>query len=318
MIYFKNDRFGDMICMETTVLSDMRIQTVMDSGFLLYPKKRDPIPHRHLNYELYFFKRGSCQTVCEGELFFCAQGEVLVIPRGAEHSVLSLSENACIYSLRFSVFPHAVPKGNPHLYETFVDCLKMPVKSEARDALSVPLCQLRKELAKKSVLCGETISALLTLFYANLFRTLVEADAPPEAEEFSVILDPKAVGNLQGYRKDTPQEFYIDVLDDFFTHLPPDPPTLEMLCDHLHLSLRQTRRLIRTHYGMSFRQKLSKTRIDTAKRLIQTTELSLEEISHKAGYTSYNAFFEAFTAQTGMNPSQYRQHKTSTLPRSSV
>ena len=135
------------------------------------------------------------------------------------------------------------------------------------------------------------------------------AQHPRVAEEFSAVPAPSETGYLRGWCKDTQQEFYIDILDAFFTHLPSEP-TPEMLCKHLHLSLRQTRSVIRVHYGMSFRQKLSQTRIDTAKRLLQTTKLSLETISQNAGYTSYNAFFEAFTAQTGMSPSQYKRKQT--------
>ena len=305
MLYFKNDHFGETICMESTLLGDMRIQTVMDSGFLLYPKKRDPVPHSHLNYELYFTKRGSCQTVCAGKTYTSAAGDMFLIPRGEEHSVQSQSADACIYSLRFSVFPIAAAREEPLLYDTFLAQIKTPVLLTKRNALSAPLCQIREELAHKSVLCSEKIPALLTLFYAELFRALTETDSPSTDEEFSVVLK-EAPGYLRGRCKDTPQEFYIDILDSFFTHLPHEP-TLEMLWGHLHLSIRQTRRLVQEHYGMPFRQKLSKTRIDTAKRLIRTTDFPLEAVAEKAGYASYNAFFEAFMAQTGLSPSQYKK-----------
>lgn len=73
------------------------------------------------------------------------------------------------------------------------------------------------------------------------------------------------------------------------------------------MSVSQTQRLVKSHYGVSFQQKLIQSKIQKSKRLMATTELSLEDISLKVGYSSYNAFFEAFLAQTGKTPSQYRR-----------
>jgi len=56
-----------------------------------------------------------------------------------------------------------------------------------------------------------------------------------------------------------------------------------------------------------FSKKLIKTKIEQSQRLIATTDLSLEEISKRVGYGSYNAFFDAFHSLTGKTPSSYRQ-----------
>ena len=68
------------------------------------------------------------------------------------------------------------------------------------------------------------------------------------------------------------------------------------LCDlakELHLSERQTERLVIQTTGRTFRHHLAFTRINVAKHLLKTTAISLEEVSHHVGYHSYAGFWKA-------------------------
>jgi two-component system response regulator YesN len=48
-------------------------------------------------------------------------------------------------------------------------------------------------------------------------------------------------------------------------------------------------------------------RIDKAKHLLETTALSLSEISEMTGFTSQSYFSTAFKTSVGMTPSQYKK-----------
>lgn len=298
MLWFENDRTGDMICMETTILGDLRIQTVFDSGFYLYQKKRDTKAHSHLNYELYFIESGICKTWCDGDVYSCSKGDLLLIPIGAEHNVQYLSEDASLYSFRFSFYPVTERKDALQVYHQLLVHMESALQFHQQECLTL-LQQLRWELAQLLPLCSEKIHGLLQVFYAEFLRRfLLTTPLSVSPQTFSIILDPSHSDKLPGYRKDTPQEYYIDILDEFFTHLPLKKPTLADLANRLHLSISQTQRLIKNRYGISFQQKLIKAKIEQSKRLIATTQLSLEAISERVGYSSYNAFFEAFSSQT--------------------
>ena len=68
------------------------------------------------------------------------------------------------------------------------------------------------------------------------------------------------------------------------------------LCDlanELHLSERQTERLVRLHTGNSFKEEVQKIRIKVAKALIQSTDMSLSEVAEYVGYESYAGFWKA-------------------------
>ena len=235
MFWFENERNGDIICMETTILGDLRIQTILDSGFYRHQKKRDPKAHSHLNYELYFVEKGLCETWCNGEVYSCGSNELLLIPIGADHNVLTLTADAALYSFRFSLYPVADQNGNLNIYHNLLPYLETPKKIYQSDCLSL-LLQMRRELAQLLPLCSEKYHGLLQVFYTEFLRTLLSPSAPALSEEtFSIRLDPSYADKLPGYRKDTPQEFYIDILDEFFTHLPVKKPTLTDLANRLHM-----------------------------------------------------------------------------------
>lgn len=82
--------------------------------------------------------------------------------------------------------------------------------------------------------------------------------------------------------------------------------TLEELADYLCLSVRQTDRLLKQVFNSTFQEIKNQKRIENAKRLIENTDLSLTEISEKAGYNSYAGFHKMFCRQTGKSPQEYR------------
>ena len=74
---------------------------------------------------------------------------------------------------------------------------------------------------------------------------------------------------------------------------------LSDLAEHLHLSEKQTARLVEIHTGMTFKQALITQRMSIAKHLIALGEMSFAEIGEKLGYKSYGGFYKAYTKYFG-------------------
>lgn len=72
------------------------------------------------------------------------------------------------------------------------------------------------------------------------------------------------------------------------------------------LSPYQLNRRLKQLLGITARQLLTKTRIDTASRLLRTTDLAVGEIAQRCGYFDQSAFTRQFRRSTGMTPRQYR------------
>ncbi len=65
-------------------------------------------------------------------------------------------------------------------------------------------------------------------------------------------------------------------------------------------------KLYKSETGNSILYALNKVRIDASKKLLEETDLSINEISEKVGYLYCNAFIRFFKNQTGITPGQYK------------
>ena len=83
--------------------------------------------------------------------------------------------------------------------------------------------------------------------------------------------------------------------------------TLERLARRIHLSPRQTERLIRQYYNRTFLKKRTEARIGAASVLLKTTELPVGEIAEMTGYSSSEHFSYAFKTYTGMSAREFRR-----------
>lgn len=65
-----------------------------------------------------------------------------------------------------------------------------------------------------------------------------------------------------------------------------------------------------TEHGTTFRRVLEEVRYDTARHLLQLTEMPLVEIAQSLGYADDTAFARAFRRWSGMSPGNYRKYQS--------
>ena len=83
----------------------------------------------------------------------------------------------------------------------------------------------------------------------------------------------------------------------------------------LHLSRRQTDRIVRTVTGSSLYQLIEKYRMKTAGLLTSQTDRAFNRIAEDCGYSSYVGFYNAFRRFYGYSPEKYREMKRNSLKR---
>lgn len=79
------------------------------------------------------------------------------------------------------------------------------------------------------------------------------------------------------------------------------------LCRLLRISEAHMRMLFRRMTGMSPHQYLLHTRMDKAKELLLTTELSLQEVAEKVGFEGASYFISMFHRREGVTPAVFRR-----------
>lgn len=85
--------------------------------------------------------------------------------------------------------------------------------------------------------------------------------------------------------------------------------TLESLAQRLGLGTRQTERLLREHYGKTFLQKKTDSKMSAALILLSDPAKSITEISASLGYSSVEHFSGAFRKYNGISPRAWRNAK---------
>lgn len=84
--------------------------------------------------------------------------------------------------------------------------------------------------------------------------------------------------------------------------------SLNILAEEFHLSAQYISQLFKNEIGVNFLAYLTNIRMEQAKKLLLSSQLSIAEISERSGYADYRVFTKAFKKAEGVTPSQYRRN----------
>jgi AraC-like DNA-binding protein len=92
-----------------------------------------------------------------------------------------------------------------------------------------------------------------------------------------------------------------------------EPIELEDIAQFMKLSPSRTRHLFKETIGEGFKEHLKQLRVNEAKRLLSSTDLSITEICLQCGFQSHTPFYIAFKQIVGLTPQQYREQASVTV-----
>lgn len=91
--------------------------------------------------------------------------------------------------------------------------------------------------------------------------------------------------------------------------------SLDMISEHVELHPNYISSLFKKETGLTFIHYLHLCRIKKAKRLmLESDELSFQEISEEVGYENVRHFFSVFKKYTGVTPGEFREGCRQSLP----
>lgn len=151
--------------------------------------------------------------------------------------------------------------------------------------------QIITELQEKRIGYTTVIPSLLSEFLVKLVRNYESA----------------ALSRIT-FSKSNPYEQSLLLIEDSFLY---DYKTLTLkeLAKRLGLSERQTSRIIYSHYGLSFLQKRTESRMAAAITLLRDNNRPVYEIAEKLGYSCGNHFCTAFKQYYGMTIKEYKSKR---------
>lgn len=86
--------------------------------------------------------------------------------------------------------------------------------------------------------------------------------------------------------------------------------TLERVSEHVHVSPSRVRHLFKDVTSVGFKEYVTNLRLSEAKRLLLTSDSSVQEVAYTVGYTNLHQFYKVFQRYASMSPADYRGYYT--------
>lgn len=245
--------------------------------------KWDGQGHNHAEYELHILLEGACRVDVEGKNYLLSAGHAIIIAPGRYHCPMPDLGPFERFSVYFSVEEPLLSA----LTREVPVCRVYPFTEEV-----ISVCRdIFFEFSGPQLFGKDMLRSQLLRFLVCNFRLL----NLPIAAEWSGSRSP-----ILG------EGDYNDLIDTFFEKHLKEMPTADELATKLFVSRRQLSRILQKNYGMSFREKLLRTRLNRAAWLLRHTDLAIGQVAAEVGYTVPASFFHVFRDNYGMTPEQYK------------
>lgn len=236
--------------------------------------------HCNADFEIHILLSGSCSLEVGNQDIHFQTAKALLIAPGTFHGPHNLSEDFERFCFSFMPARQDVAQQLTDQVRTVAICSLPPEV--------ITICRLiLGEMEEKLPYTEDVIRAFFTQLLAIIFRRT--------HLEFSGQTMPV---NTATWRT--------TIIDKFFSPWPNAFGTEDELAAMLNLSRRQLNRVLLQNYGMGYRQKMLRARMEYAGLLLRTTDHKVGQIGALVGYTAESSFYKAFQSYYNMTPQEFR------------
>ena len=278
-------------------IGDTRFNFFLDATFCKdykdYKKTRldeNSLYHNHLYYEILVVVQGCIEIVAEGKKVIVGKDMVAFIPKNSLH--YTIFNNDCKYhAIGFMISKKKTEETSGKIYDRIESLLLGATLVIMQDELSVLIVNKISKLLVNNYFFSEfAIKALLQQIIYQFLQHFVD-DCSVKQDTNYYFTRPNIIYAINQKINDIK-----------------DNTTLQEIAKELFISVRQLSRIIKKQYGVSYRERKNVLRIESAKKLLAETNLSLEKIINEHVYfSSVSAFVKIFKEKVGESPTQYRK-----------
>jgi AraC-like DNA-binding protein len=291
-------------------IGEIIFNILIDNGFFQTEPRPDLIyynhRHNHSSFEVQLIFKGSGIMRIEGEsIHFNGRCAFLIFP-GVYH-VLDFTPGIETKrrSFSFSYEPSRVRQLSSTKHEMNEiqglltnDNKKYYYVKDFPDSIDKYLEDANSEFMEHRLFYHASLQAIFSCALTKIFRAFEGG----KEEKYSI-------------NEDEYDAMRIFTIEKFFDERHFEDVKAEELADLLGISVRHLNRVLNKFFGVSFSEKLTKTRVEVAKDLLKNTDMSVFDISWKVGYASTVGFSSAFKRHTNMTPGAYRKNFIKNLKR---
>lgn len=276
---------------------------ISNNSLAFIESSRNAEIHYHYFVEIVYFVSGKGTHTIDNETYTIQSGDIFLINPFTPHSYTTISEDSkpvLVYNVIFySDFLHA---SNNLFPERFIDSFhqelfKTPynqdtgktsyIKMHDSDRSFFTLLKiLQDEYNNQRVGYLVSLKNLLNLLLIKLYRQTVKHKKELTGKNKAILND------------------VIEYLKEHAT----ENLLLKDIAKKYYFSVSYFNRLLKTYIGVTFNEFIQQERMLIAAKLLQDTDLTIDEICGKVGYSDIKFFYSLFLKNIGVSPAQYRIH----------
>lgn len=238
--------------------------------------------HCHALFELFFVGDDPLVVLNEMEPFVFKNCLVFIPPLFVHNSVRSND-----YRMLFSYY---IPKENKSSISKFADEFfneDLPFCAKINGCQKVYIEEIAAQIQDSSFVSEEIITSLLKVFFYNIYKCnsdIEEKSNNQRYDSYFIAID----GIIKNYQNDI---------------------KLKSVADYLHLSTKQTSRIIKKYYKTTLSQLVIKKRLGVACALLENSDMAVSDIAEYINFPSESYFYSQFKKLYGTTPLKYRKMK---------
>ena len=252
-----------------------------------------PLTHSHQYNEIYFLQSGKCNVYIDNETYCLEDGSVLFIPAFKEHTF---------------IYPFTQDIKRTVLYIS-TEQLNWYFNKDFKDEINNLFINKHLQLSRKSF---SNLSNIFEKIQFEKYSLDNMSELLTKAYFFELII---YLIRCQRYTHNINQKtnlsnITIGEIVNFIENNYSRQLTLPETASQFGISESSLTKKIKIFTNMTFKEYLTKTRIEAAKSLLISSEKSITEIAYECGYNNSNFFGDVFKKAVGMSPSSYRKMLT--------
>lgn len=248
--------------------------------------------HWHDEFEIIYIKRGPLHVSIEGQDYLGHSGSLfLVNPRelhfmGSED--LSVAYYTLLFPLEFISF---------QTMDDLESSLLLPLRSGqlllAHEITDIGLLNALYPFLDRMILCNQKYSPLCQIETRILLLQFLS-----RLVEDGSLIAPAAPGSQTSTQKEL-----LAFINDRYT----EKLSLHDLAKQFHLSEKYISRYFKEHFQLTFSSYVTHLRLTCAKKLLETTDLSVTEVALRSGFPNVSYFIRVFKGSYGISPLKHRK-----------